>query len=150
MKEREEIVGKIKERLGRKIISFERERPGRLYVGIDRKHLSDAVNGVFEELSARYVILSGVDAPEGIEVLYHFSFDEAGLMVTLRVLLAKNGPKIESITPIVKGAEWIEREIHELLGVEFVGHPNMRRLILADDWPEGVYPLRRSYGEEGT
>ena len=105
---------------------------------------------VFEELLGRYVILTGVDTPDGIEVLYHFCFDEAGLVVTLKVLLDKKHPKVDSITPIVKGAEWIEREIHELLGVDFTGHPNMKRLILADDWPEGVYPLRRSYGEDRT
>lgn len=147
---REEIVAKIKKGLG-KIVwrSFSREAPNRLYAGLDRKHLPEAVKLVFDELSGRYVILTGVDTPGGIEVLYHFCFDEADLVVTLRVLLDKKHPKVDSITPIVKGAEWIEREIHELLGVDFPGHPNMKRLILADDWPEGVYPLRRSYGEDG-
>jgi len=150
MKDREEIVAKIKKGLGNKVVSFSWDTPNRLYVGLDRKHLPEAVKLVFDELLGRYVILSGVDTPEGIEVLYHFSFDEAMLIVTLKVLLDKKDPKVDSITPIIKGAEWIEREIHELLGVDFPGHPNMRRLILADDWPEGVYPLRRSYNSEGT
>ncbi len=146
---REEIVAKIEKGLG-KILwrSFSREAPNRLYARLDRKHLPEAVKLVFDELFGRYVILTGVDTPEGIEVLYHFCFDEAGLVVTLKVLLDKKHPKVDTITPIVKGAEWIEREIHELLGVDFAGHPNMKRLILADDWPEGVYPLRRSYGKD--
>jgi formate hydrogenlyase subunit 5 len=42
-------------------------------------------------------------------------------------------------------AEWIEREIQDLLGIRFDGHPNPKRLILADDWPEGVYPLRKDF-----
>ena len=49
----------------------------------------------------------------------------------------------ELITPLIPGAEWIEREMHDILGITFRNHPNMRRLILSDDWPEGVYPLRK-------
>ncbi len=145
MKDREEIVAKIQKSLGRKVISSYRPVPGRFYICLARKDLPRAVRLVFEELPGRYAIITGVDTPQGIEVLYHFCFDDAGLVVTLKVLLDKHKPEIESITPIIKGAEWIEREIHELLGVEFPGHPNMRRLILADDWPAGAYPLRRSY-----
>ena len=150
MKNREDIIAKIEKSLGKKALSSCRPVPNRFYVSIHGKDVTQAVKLVFNELSARYSILTGIDTPPGIEVLYHFCFDEAGLVVTLRVLLDKKDPKVDSIMPIVKGAEWIEREIHELLGVEFVGHPNMRRLILAEDWPEGVYPLRRSYGKDGT
>ncbi|MCX6358013.1 MAG: NADH-quinone oxidoreductase subunit C, partial [Candidatus Aureabacteria bacterium] len=49
----------------------------------------------------------------------------------------------DSLAPVLKAAEWIEREIHEMLGVRFTGHPNLKRLLLADDMPEGRYPLRR-------
>jgi len=150
MKEREELVTKIEEKLAGKVVSSRRDIPNRMYVYIEGENLPEAVRLLFDELSGRYVILTGVDTPAGVEVLYHFSFDGVGLVVTLRVLLDKDKPEIDSITPIVRGAEWIEREIHELLGVEFVGHPNMRRLILAEDWPEGVYPLRRSYGKNTT
>lgn len=150
MKNREEIIANITKRLGKKALSLFRPAPGRFYVGVSPKELPRAVKLLFEELPGRYVVLTGVDTPAGIEVLYHFSFDEAALVATLKVLLDKKKPNIDSITPIVKGAEWIEREIHELLGVQFVGHPNMTRLILADDWPEGVYPLRRSYGKDTT
>ena len=150
MKEREELVTKIEEKLAGKAVSSRRDIPNRMYVYIEGENLPEAVRLLFDELSGRYVILTGVDTPVGVEVLYHFSFDRVGLVVTLRVLLDKDKPEIDSITPIVRGAEWIEREIHELLGVEFVGHPNMRRLILAEDWPEGVYPLRRSYGKNTT
>jgi Ni,Fe-hydrogenase III component G len=57
----------------------------------------------------------------------------------------RENPSIESITPLIPAAEWIEREIHDILGIEIKNHPNMRRLILADDWPEGVYPLRKDF-----
>jgi len=145
VKGREEIIAKIKDSLGKKALSVFEAKPNRLYVSIGPENITGAVKLLFEELLGRYVILTGIDTPAGIEVLYHFSFDGADLVVTLKVLLDKENPEAESITPIIKGAEWIEREIHELLGVEFSGHPNMKRLILAEDWPAGVYPLRRSF-----
>lgn len=150
MKDREEVISKISKGLGRKVVTSCRPRPNRLHMTVGREDVVESVRLVFGDLSGRFVILTGVDTPGGIEVLYHFAFDEVGLVVTLKVLLDQESPSVESITPVVKGAEWIEREIHELLGVEFPGHPNMKRFILAEDWPEGVYPLRRSYRGEET
>jgi NADH-quinone oxidoreductase subunit C len=53
---------------------------------------------------------------------------------------------LESIAEICPAAEWIEREIWELLGVEFEGHPDLRHLLLDDNWPADDYPLRRNHG----
>jgi len=50
-------------------------------------------------------------------------------------------------SPYFEAANWVEREINELLGISFTGHPDMRKLLLPDDWPEGVYPLRADYEE---
>jgi NADH:ubiquinone oxidoreductase subunit C len=82
-----------------------------------------------------------------IEILYHFSIEYINLLISLRVKLRREKPVIHSLTSVFKGANWIEREIHEILGVEFKGHPDLRRLLLSEDWPEGVYPLRRDYKE---
>jgi NADH:ubiquinone oxidoreductase subunit C len=46
---------------------------------------------------------------------------------------------------VMYAAEWIEREMWELLGIRFRNHPDLRHLLLSDDWPEGKYPLRRDY-----
>ena len=103
---------------------------------------------LFKELSFRFSTASGIDTPLGIEILYHFSDDKSGKIITLRTLIKdKKEPKIQSITPIIKGAEWIEREIWELLGVNFIGHPNLKHLLLIDDWPEGKFPLRKEKDE---
>jgi len=82
-----------------------------------------------------------------MEILYHFTFDEVNLTTTFRTKLDKNHLEIESLAPLFKGADWIEREIHEMLGINFKGHPNLTRLLLPDEWPEGVYPLRTDYQE---
>jgi len=118
--------------------------PKRLYILVDKGDLPSVARYLFEELKARFCTASAVDTRGGIEILYHFFFDELSLMVSLRTLIAKPSPQIDSIAPFLKGAEWIEREITDLFGIRFVGHPDPRRLILSDDWPEGEYPCLRS------
>jgi len=59
----------------------------------------------------------------GIEILYHFAHDRANRFVNLRVVLDAQRPSIDSIAVRVPAADWIEREMHELLGIEFKGHP---------------------------
>jgi NADH-quinone oxidoreductase subunit C len=101
-------------------------------------------------MRARFSIATGSDTVKGIEILYHFSFDSrGGVFISLRVLLEdKKHPCIDSLTPVFKAADWIEREIHELLGVDFKGHPKLAHLLLVEDWPEGKYPLRKDFISE--
>jgi len=99
---------------------------------------------LFEDVPLRFVIATGIDSDNWFEVLYHYSYDQTGCMVTLKAIIRdRENPVIESIAPFLPAAEWVEREIHDILGIDFKNHPDMRRLILADDWPEGVYPLRK-------
>ena len=102
---------------------------------------------VFKDLKARFNIASGVDTRQNIEILYHFTVEDINLLVSLKVKLSKDNPEIDSLAPHFEGANWIEREMHELLGINFKGHPDMRRLLLPESWPECVYPLRADYKE---
>ncbi|MCD6169330.1 MAG: NADH-quinone oxidoreductase subunit C [Candidatus Latescibacteria bacterium] len=138
-----EPIKAIRERFSKEIIKFREKSEKRYYILIEKKDLLEVVNFLFNDLKARYIIETGLDTAEGIEILYHFSFDNLGKVVSLRVLLSPETPEVESISPIVKGAQWIEREIQDILGVKFLNHPDPRRFILADDWPEGVYPYRK-------
>ena len=120
----------------------------RVYIEIDSKDIIDFAKFIFNELGARFNTASCTDMHEGFEILYHFTIEEAILIISLRTTLDKDSPEIDSLTSIMKGAEWIEREIHELFGVEFKGHSRLIKLLLPDDWPENLYPLRRDYKEE--
>lgn len=136
---------KIKERLKDKIIEWHRHSERRNYFSIKPEDILETVKIIFEELKLRFTTASGVDTPQGIEILYHFSSDITGEIFSVRVLIKnKERPEIDSITPIIKGAEWIEREMWELLGINFKGHPNLKHLLLIEDWPEGNYPLRKN------
>lgn len=144
---REEILARIKDRFGDKVEIWERS-PKRVYVRAEREVVKPLCQMLFEEMGARFCTASGVDTRAGIEVLYHFSIDRLGLIISVRALSPKPFPELESLTPFLPAASWIEREIHELLGVNFKGHPDLRRLLLPDDWEEGVYPLRRKEVKE--
>jgi len=137
-----DVAKEIKTKFGERIeLSF--RSPKRLYCLVDKGDLPSVARFLFEGLRARFCTASAVDTRAGIEVLYHFFFDRISLMVSLRTLLSQPSPEIESIAPFLKGAEWIEREITDLFGVKFLGHPDPRRLILPDDWPEGDHPYLR-------
>jgi Ni,Fe-hydrogenase III component G len=78
-----------------------------------------------------------------IEVLYHFC--SGPVVTTLRIALPYNKAKIDTICDIIPSATLYEREAAELLGIEFVGTPTSAHLLLPDDWPDGVYPLRKTF-----
>jgi Ni,Fe-hydrogenase III component G len=139
----EELNNRLSE-IKDKLIDIEQTSDVRVYLLCEAEN-SFAVNKfLFEDLALRFVIATGIDSEDCFEVLYHFSNDETGCVVTVKAFIRdREHPAIESVTPLIPGAEWIEREIHDILGIEIKNHPNMRRLILADDWPEGVYPLRK-------
>jgi len=139
------ILEKIKDKLDSKIIDWHEHSEKRMYFSVKPQDIKEVAGLLFNDLSLRFIIASGQDTPKGIEILYHFSFDKTGQIFSARVLIEdKNNPSIESIAPLFKGAEWIEREMWELLGINFIGHPNLKRLLLAEEWPEGKYPLRHS------
>ncbi len=120
--------------------------PRRLYIRIPRERLTEAAKFLHRERGMRLCICTGLDTREGYEVLYHFSEDATGTMYTLKVLAPKDDPKIDSQADWFPSTAWIEREMHELLGIEFPGHPNMKPLLTSDtDWDSEKRPLRRDY-----
>jgi len=81
------------------------------------------------------------------EVNYHLVSIPHKSKIRLRTRLSGSDPVVDSVVPVWPGAGWLEREIFDLMGVRFHGHPDLRRILLPDDW-EG-YPLRRDYPTEG-
>lgn len=136
------VVAEIKEKFGDKLEVFEKSAK-RIYIRVDKKDAKALVRWMLLDLGARFSIATGIDTRTGIEILYHMAFDQLGLIVSVRTLVEKPELEMESFTDFMPAADWIEREIHEMLGVNFVGHPNLKRLLLPDDWPEGVYPYRK-------
>lgn len=136
------IVEEIKAQFKEKVDIFEKSKK-RIYVMVAKEDAKEVVRYLFRDLGARMSIASGVDTRPGIEILYHMVFDKHNMIVTVKVLVKKPELKMPTFTDFMPAAEWIEREIHELLGVDFIGHPRLETLLLPDDWEPGVFPLRK-------
>ena len=144
---RNEVLKDLKSRFKKDIVEVFDKSSKRVYIEIKPESLVKVAEYIFKDLGARFNIASGVDVRQHLEILYHFTIEEINLLISLRVKLSKKKPEIDSLTSVMKAADWIEREMCELLGINFKGHPNLERLLLPDDWPQGVYPLRRDYQE---
>jgi|SRR6185369_6368883 NADH-quinone oxidoreductase subunit C len=81
------------------------------------------------------------------EVVYNFLSISRKERVRIKVLLDGSDPNLESLTSLWPGANYFEREVFDLFGIRFNGHPNLRRILMPDDW-EG-HPLRKDYPVEG-
>ena len=99
----------------------------------------------FDSLSC----LTGLDNGEeknSLEVIYNLYSIPYDLHLMLRVELNRDKPEVDSVTDIWRTADWHEREAFDLLGIHFRNHPDLRRILLPDDW-EG-HPLRKDYTEQ--
>ena len=92
--------------------------------------------------------LTAVDyPPERIEVIYHlYSMEHKHGPIMLKVKVPRQQPTVASVTPIWRGAEFQEREVYDLYGVTFDGHPDLRRILMWDGF-EG-HPMRKDYVPE--
>lgn len=83
------------------------------------------------------------DRPERFEMVYHFFSLARNRRIRITASLPASGPEIGSLTALWKNANWLEREIFDMFGVRFAGHPDLRRLLMYDGF-EG-HPLRKDY-----
>lgn len=105
------------------------------------------VVGVLQDVFSIYHLstITGQAIGTDLELLYHF-WHERG--ITLRVLLPRDEARVCTLTDIVPGADFYEREVGEMLGVTFEGHPGPEHLLLPDDWDEGPPMLEVPAPEE--
>lgn len=88
------------------------------------------------------------DALERFEVVYHFLSLPHRTRIRVKARVPEDDPTIDSICDIWKGANFMEREVYDLMGIRFAGHPDLRRILLPEDYDEG-HPLRKDFPAEG-
>ncbi|MBD3367998.1 MAG: hypothetical protein GF405_07485 [Candidatus Eisenbacteria bacterium] len=136
------VIENLRTQFGDRVDVYERS-DRRYYVTVSNEDWIPVTRHMYEEESGRLTTASGSDKPTGVELLYHFAIDRDGSVVNIRTLLSKPFPKIESLTPYYPAADFIEREIFDFLGVEFVGHPDPRKILSSHDRPADFHPMRR-------
>lgn len=87
--------------------------------------------------------VSGVDMRDHVQVVYHCHSLANVLTAQLRVKLDRDKPEVDSVVPVWPGANWLERETYDLVGVHFTGHPDLRRIMMDEDFVG--YPLRKDF-----
>lgn len=86
-------------------------------------------------------------ATDRFEVIYILLNIESGERLVVKTFLNEPDLKLPSVTPIWFGADWLEREVYDMYGIEFTGHPNFKRLLLPDEFAS--FPLRKDYPQQG-
>jgi NADH:ubiquinone oxidoreductase subunit C len=156
----EEILHDGRELLQQWILSEKTPENDRLDIEIKPEDIKPCVKALVDARWGYLSAITAMDHPEyvvaeetkektilpdkgNIELLYHFC--EGPAIISLRVALPYNNPKMDSICEIIPSATLYEREAIELIGVEYIGTPSTEHLLLPDEWPANVYPLRKAF-----
>jgi membrane-bound hydrogenase subunit beta len=92
----------------------------------------------------RLITISTIDSGETFELLYHL-IGPHRIIVTLAIDLPRNQPLTPTVSDLLPPAGIYERQIHDLFGIVFEGHPGLKKIILNEDWPDHEYPLRKDW-----
>jgi len=124
-------------------LPVERKRNHRIFLTIPREDLLKTLSILSSELAVQHLsTITARDKGNDLEILYHFLLN--GVVITVKTTCPKTDPTIDSIVKIFPSSILYEREIHDILGIVPTGHPDLRRLVLPDEWVGG-YPLRKDW-----
>ncbi len=141
----DQIMDSLKSGLSDAILKVDKPQENRVLVDVECARIREVSNRIIE-IGGRYQVSIGYDNIERdgtMGMIHAFVFDKDNFFLNIRTFVPADSPVMDSITPDIPNAGWSEREFQDLLGFKFEGHPKPKRLILADDFPDGVYPLRK-------
>ncbi len=131
-------------------VKFDRDE---MTIYVDRSNIREACALLRDDAECAFNFLSDITcvdwypAEPRFEVIYHLLSISKKERVRLKVRLDSASLAVESLTSLWPGANYFEREVFDLFGIRFTGHPYLRRLLMPEDW-EG-HPLRKDYPVEG-
>ena len=143
--DKELIIENFKKNFQSDILQVTEKNQRRITITINPDSLTRIAEWLYKEEGFRFIIASALHTKKGFEIHYHFSKDEIGLILNIHVVLDKEKPEVESLSNMFNASNWIEREMHELFGINFLNHPNQEKLISEGNWAEGVYPYRKEF-----
>ena len=141
------IYQRVKERFGDRVLEISESKPDPFCV-IDPAAIVEVAIALRDDPETAMDCLSnesGVDYKDRIEVVYHLFSYQLRHGAVLKVRLPRENPVVHTLEGVWKSANWMEREIFDLLGVSFEGHSDLRRILMPEDWPG--HPLRKDFVE---
>ncbi|MBV5274883.1 MAG: NADH-quinone oxidoreductase subunit C, partial [Lamprocystis purpurea] len=142
---RKELEAQFAVQLHDAVVCVEKTDQRTNFIDVKREAIRRAAR-IVTDAGGRYMCGVGYDniARDGTLGMVHtFSMDQNDYFICIRTKVSAIDPVMESITPDLPSAGWSEREFMDMLGMQFTNHPKPKRLVLADDWPAGIYPLRK-------
>ncbi|RLE48564.1 MAG: hypothetical protein DRJ31_06970 [Candidatus Methanomethylicota archaeon] len=134
----DEIREKLRETLKDDYLDEKSDEYNRFYIRTHPNRIRETVKLLVDEFDGRLISISANDLGfEGFDLVYHFDFShkEKSLHIAIKVRIPRSNPSIDSVADIAWSANWAERELMDLMGIKFVGHPDPRRLFLPYAWP---------------
>jgi NADH-quinone oxidoreductase subunit C len=149
MKKPEEVLQILKENFPESNLELKTDQPTEAILiasPLEIDKLSLFLRDSSELLFDSLMNLSGVDEPKAslLSVYYHLESTKLKHKITLKVSTDRKKPEVSTVTEVWKAADWHEREAYDLLGIIFLNHPDLRRILMPYDWDAG-YPLRKDY-----
>jgi len=145
------VAGRLKERFPDAVTEIAEFR-GEITVVVSRDALADIARFLRDDPETAFDMLTAVtgthflDRDYDYEVLHHLLSLTRGHRLRIKIRL-REGETLASVVPVWAGANWLEREVYDLVGVRFSGHPDLRRIIMPEDYPD--HPLRKDFDVEG-
>lgn len=141
----EEAINKLTGKFSSDTVKVVLQKARRTIVTIRPTAILTISEYLYKSEGYRFIIASALHTRRGFEIYYHFSFDADGSILSLHVILDKEKPHIESLSNMFSASNWIEREMHELFGIDFLNHPNQEKLLSDGNWADDVYPYRKEF-----
>lgn len=148
----EKLIAHLQEKFGAEVIPYSNLESIQPWVEINSRLILKVAKELFSNAEYHFDFLSSVSGvdfypkEEKLQVVYHIYSLTKNLGVVLKVNLPRESASLPSVFPVWKTADWHERETSEMFGIHFENHPDLRKLLLPDNW-EG-YPLRKDYQEQ--
>ncbi len=143
-----ELISKLKSKFNDSIVNAVEKTPSRVFITVPKNKIKEITGYISKDMKARFQVSVGTDSRNkngNFQITHIFSLDKEKLYIIVHALVHPDDPNIDSIANDIPAANWTEREFRDMIGVNPVGHPDPRRLVLADDWPDDVYPLRKDF-----
>lgn len=143
----QKVVDEIKTSFPQAVLEAKVQRDSRIIITVKKESILEVARYLKDKMEFDHpASVAAIDYParKELEVIYHAWSTSKKTLLALKTTLPVAEPHLESLTSIWNGVDFHERETHEMLGVEFAGHPKLVGLLLQEDWT-GPPPLRKDF-----
>lgn len=144
MSSEQDLIKKIQQGFPSGIEEIQEGKEHRIEITCTADSVVDFANYIKHDLGFSIPnMCTGIDMKDNMRVVWHVGTPDSPIILVINVFTDREESNVPSLTPVWEGMNWHERETFDLLGVNFLNHPDLRRLLLPEEW-EG-HPLREDY-----